>query len=521
MTASTLHRTLGATITRAATTWPDRIAVRSNGEGITFEQLHHTALQYLHQLQTLALEPGDSVLIMLDNDATVPAVSIGAALGGIVTVPINTEYRGETLRHILAHSGGAAIVTSRRFLHRILEVRPDTVDTIILVDADVAAPAEKGVRPLSLGALGHPVQRTELDELAIMYTSGTTGRAKGGVVSERHAFEYAHRVAEILELDSDDVYYAPLPLFHIAGLWAALYACLQRGATCVLVPRFSVSRFWSDCREVSATKTFLLGAMAQFLHRAPDDPAAQGNNLRRMIIVPLIDDLDGFRRRFDVEVTTCYASTEVNVPLAAPIGASVSTAGGVGRPNEGFSVRVVREDGTDAAVGEPGELWVRHHDAGVLLLRYHDDPDATADLIVGEWHHSGDTFKVDEHGNYHFVDRLKDALRKRGENISSFEVESEVRAHPQVIECAVVGVASGDTEQEVYAYVQLRPGAATTATEIKEFVASRAPKFMVPDRVHFVATFPTTPTGKIQKFKLREHASGSVQSPAGLQSSGA
>ncbi|MEV6059945.1 AMP-binding protein [Nocardia asteroides] len=509
MTASNQRRTLGATISHAAATWPDRIALRADGEAITFEQLQHTALQYLRQLQEYELGPRDAVLIMLDNGAAFPAVSIGAALGGIVTVPVNTEYRGEMLRHILTHSGGTVIITAGRFLDRILAVRPDTVRTILLIDQEDAVPTESGVRPVRLGALGTPVQRTELDEIAIMYTSGTTGRAKGGVISERHAFEYARKAAEILELDGDDVYYAPLPLFHIAGQWAALYACLQRGATCVLVPRFSVSRFWSDCREVSATKTFLLGAMAQFLYRAPDDPAAHANSVQRMIIVPLIDDLDGFQHRFDVRVTTCYASTEVNLPLAPPTGGAVSATSGVGRPVDRFTVRVVRPDGTDATVGEPGELWVRHDHSGVLLLRYHADPDATADLVVDDWHHSGDTFKIDERGNYHFVDRLKDALRKRGENISSFEVESEVRAHPEVVECAVVGVASGDTEQDVCAFVQLRPGAATTTAEIRDYVAARAPKFMVPDRIHFVESFPTTPTGKIQKFKLREHVSGS------------
>ncbi|OXR41230.1 putative sulfoacetate--CoA ligase [Nocardia cerradoensis] len=507
MTRPNLHRTLGAVMTRAATLWPDKTAVRFRGETITFEQLHRTALQFLGQFQEAGLHVGDALLVMLDNGIAFPQVTVGAGLGGLVSVPVNTEYRGEMLRHILTHSGGRAIVTSSRFLDRVLDVRPETLRTILVVDADHAlAVPDPGVRPVHLDAPGDPIDRSELDEVAIMYTSGTTGRAKGGVISERHAFEYAHNAAEILELSDDDIYFAPLPLFHIAGQWAALYACLQRGATCVLTPKFSVSQFWTDCRDVRATKTFLLGAMAQFLHGAPDDPAAVDNTLERMIVVPLIDELDVFRRKFGVAVTTCYASTEVNLPLAPSPGSAVSNSTGVGRPVDGFTVRLLREDGTEAPPGTPGELCVRHDSAGVLLLRYHRDPAATAKLIVDGWHHSGDSFAVDEHGNYHFVDRLKDALRKRGENISSFEVESEIRSHPMVVECAVVGVASSNTEQDVVAYVLPSPGADLTVSQIKNHVAMRAPKFMVPDEVHFVASFPTTPTGKIQKFKLREAA---------------
>ncbi|WP_158888095.1 class I adenylate-forming enzyme family protein [Amycolatopsis anabasis] len=507
MTQAVSSRTLGATATRAAHTWPDKAAVRFDGSAMTFRELHATALQFLGQFHRAGLGKGDALLVMLDNGLQFPAVAVGAALGGIVSVPVNTEYRGDTLRHIVGHSGAEAIVTSEKYLDRVLEVRPPSLRAVLVIDAERRS-SDDGVdiAPVRLGEPGRPAAASELDEIAIMYTSGTTGRAKGGVVSHLHAFEYARRVADILELSEEDVYYAPLPLFHIAGLWAAFYACLQRGATCVLVPRFSVSRFWPDCREAAATKTFLLGAMAQFLYRSADDASSRDNTVRRAIVVPLIDEIDAFQRRFGVAVSTCYASTEVNLPLAPPSGRNLRKSAGLGRPCDGFTVRVVRKDGTEASAGEPGELWVRHKSAGVLLLRYHEDAAATDSLVVDGWHRSGDIVKFDEQGNFHFVDRLKDALRKRGENISSFEVESEIRSHPDVVECAVVGVASSATEQDVVAYVQLRPGASTTAAQIRDHVAARAPKFMVPDEVHVVDAFPTTPTGKIQKFKLRERA---------------
>jgi crotonobetaine/carnitine-CoA ligase len=442
---------------------------------------------------------------MLDNCVDFPAIAVGAALGGIVLVPVNTEYVGQILRHILTQSAASVMVTSARFVDRIADVRPATLRQILLVDG-LSGDDDPSVAPVALDVEGTLTPRTELDELAIMYTSGTTGPSKGGVISERHAYMYTTKVADLLSLTSDDVYYGTLPMFHVAGLWGLFYASMHRGAECVLTPRFSVSRFWADCLEVGATKTFLLGAMAQFLLRSESAPLP-GGRLERMLIVPLIDELELFKNRFGVTVSTSYASTEVNLPLAQPDGTDAQTSVGVGVPRPGFAIRLVRNDGRDAAVGEVGELWVKADEARTTLVRYHKNPEATQQVIVDGWVHSGDTFRQDADGNFHFVDRLKDALRKRGENISSFEVESEVRSHPAVLECAVVGVASSDTEQEIAAFIVLRPGMTATREEIRTHVAGQAPRFMVPDHVHFINAFPQTPNGKIKKYELRGMAS--------------
>jgi crotonobetaine/carnitine-CoA ligase len=218
-------------------------------------------------------------------------------------------------------------------------------------------------------------------------------------------------------------------------------------------------------------------------------------------MVPLIDGVDEFRSRFDVRVTTCFGSTEANVPIVSSWEAEPKSGLGAARP--GFRIRLVDDAGEDVVPGSPGELLVATEEDGVTLLRYHGNPRATSAALADGWLHTGDVMRQDSNGNFHFVDRLKDALRKRGENISSFEVEREIRSHPAVLECAVVGVESAFSEQDIAAFVQLVPGARVTVEDIRDHVAGRAPKFLVPDLVHFVSDFPTTPTGKIQKFELR------------------
>jgi crotonobetaine/carnitine-CoA ligase len=245
--------------------------------------------------------------------------------------------------------------------------------------------------------------------------------------------------------------------------------------------------------------------MAQFVSNGTPQPDDGANPVERVLMVPLIEGVEEFRSRFGVQVSTCFASTEANVPLAS--GWDVGIDDGVGRPRPGFRLRLLTSAGADAATGEPGELLVSTDEAGLCLTRYLNNPEATRKALVDGWLHTGDVFVRDERDGYHFVDRLKDALRKRGENISTFEVEREVRAHPAVVECAVVGVESEHSEQDVVAFVELRPeSGSTTANEIREHVRGRAPKFLVPDYVFFVPGFPTTPTGKIQKFELREEA---------------
>ncbi|BAH48355.1 class I adenylate-forming enzyme family protein [Rhodococcus opacus] len=510
-----MYRTILSTLDDAVEREPDTPALVFEGRTYTNEQLKTAALVRLGAIQAAGLLPSTPVLVMLDNTDEAVITWLALALGGYTEVPVNTAYIGETLAHLCRDSGAPTIITEGRFVERLSSTLLGDVTSILLVPTGTEAASglgEESVLRDDPSSLGSIVVRDELDETAVMYTSGTTGPSKGAVITERHAYTYASSVAETIDLKRGDVYYAPLPLFHIAGRWAVVYAALQRGACTVLVRRFSITSFWQDVRHHQVTATFLLGAMAQFVLSAPPRPDDDDNPLERVLMVPLIEGVDDFRARFGVQVATCFGSTEANVPLASGWDAGIDD--GVGRPRAGFRLRLVTAEGEDAIQGERGELLVSTDEDGICLARYHHNPDATSRAVIDGWLHTGDIFVLDEQARYHFVDRLKDALRKRGENISTFEVEREVRSHPGVAECAVVGVASEHTEEDVVAFVQLRSESGpVTPQEIREHVLARAPKFLAPDHVILVSDFPTTPTGKIQKFELRETAHRMMAAP--------
>src|SRR6266571_67301 len=272
----------------AARAYPDRAAVSFEAAEYTFAELWSRGRRAARVLRDTGVRPGDAVLVMQENTIQFVDAWLGIALLGAVQVPVNTEYRGKILHHQVRNSAARLM---------LLEI-------------------------------------AEHDLVAIMYTSGTTGPSKGVRVTHAHAYTYANLAAQALELTEGDVYYAPLPLFHIAGQWALVYACLQVGATAIVRRRFSVSDFWAVVKESGATASFLLGAMANFLARQQPKPDDLDNPLERMLMVPLVDALDDFRRRFGVRICTCYGSTEVNVPIISDY--DVIEPDIAGRPVAGF-----------------------------------------------------------------------------------------------------------------------------------------------------------------------------------------
>ncbi|HEX6349012.1 MAG TPA: AMP-binding protein [Candidatus Dormibacteraeota bacterium] len=473
----------------AVRTQAGKPAVRFEDADYTYAQLWSRARRAARQLREAGVGQGDVVLVMQENTIQFLDAWLGIALLGAVQVPVNTEYRGEMLRHQLSNSGARLMLLERQFVERI------EVEGIDLLVVDESWPQGSELPESELPEVA------EHDLVAIMYTSGTTGPSKGVRVTHAHAYTYAHLAAEALELAPDDVYYAPLPLFHIAGQWALVYACLQRGATAVVRRRFSAGEFWSVVRQSGATVSFLLGAMANFLARQPPRPDDVDNPLQRMLLVPLVADLEDFAQRFGVRIATCYGSTENSVPLIAPFG--VSDPKVAGRPVPGFDVRIVDEHDREVPAGEVGELVVRSDEPWLLMAGYHQNPEATAKAWRNLWLHSGDAFRRDADGNFYFVDRIKDYIRRRGENISSFEVEREVNAFPAVLESAAVAVPSPHTEDDLKVVVVPKPGMTVEPEELRAFLRGRVPRFMVPDVVEVRDELPKTPTGKIQKHLLR------------------
>ncbi|MCP5082141.1 MAG: AMP-binding protein [Alphaproteobacteria bacterium] len=456
------------------------------------------------------VEAGDTVALMLPD--TVDYIWAWCALSklGAIEVPVNVHYRGSILSYVINDSSAKIMVVHADYLERIEAVAGDlnTLEQLYVVGAGPSAKSDRfELRDYhELFASPDTWQGTGpryRDLMAVMYTSGTTGPSKGATITHAHAYEYAYGVVEMLELKEDDVYYAPLPLFHLAGQFALVYCACIAGATAVLPGAFSAHAFWTDVRRHRATTSFLLGAMANFLYGQEPLADDADNPLERVLMVPLIPETEAFKSRFDCLVSTTWGGTEMNCPMRS--GFDLVDNKSCGRLAEDrYDVRIVDEDDREVPPGVPGEALVRTKEPWIISNGYWNHPEWTVSAWRNQWFHTGDMLMRDEAGNYYFVDRSKDAIRRRGENISSMEVENEINSHPDVLESAVIPVESSHTEQEVMAVVVAKPGHTLDPEHLIRFLEPRMAYFMVPRYVEAVAELPKTPTRKIQKFPLRE-----------------
>ena len=493
----------------------DRVWITMDERDFTVRDMDRRSTKLAESLRRLGVGPGDPVLVMLPNGIEFVDTWLALAKRHAIQVPVNTAYHGAMLQHIVSDSGARRIVIHSDYVGHLVEAGGELavqLETMIVVGERPAAEIVSQVRSrswklleyeglLDPGACNDAAQPGEpnyFDVASIMYTSGTTGASKGVMVTHAHSYQYAAG-DNALQLAPGDVYYAPLPLFHIAGQWAVVYNCLIRGARAVIKARFSLGDFWNDVEKYGVTTTFMLGAMGSLLHRTTE---ARRTTLAKVLMSPLIPEYREFCEKFGVRVTTSYASTEVNGVLATDLDPPNHQTCGRVRADK-FEVRLVDERDEEVAIGEVGELVVRPRLPWICMVGYWGRPAETAAAWRNGWLHSGDLLRRDADGYYYFADRLKDSIRRRGENISSVEVENIINTISGVIESAVVPVASEFTEQEVLACVVLSAGACSTEAELHAEMVSRLPKFMVPRYIRLVAEIPKTPTGKPQKFKLR------------------
>lgn len=502
------RRTLAAVLEGHLRMRADQVAVRDTERGMSYAALYEEALAFAAGFSQMGVARQEPVLLMLDNHLDFVIAWWALSLTGRVEVPVNTAYKGSILVHVINNSGARVIVADAGYLP-VLQAVADRLEHLVhVVVRGAAAPAALGPRlqqrPWAAlrGPREAPAQLDPWDLIGIMYTSGTTGPSKGVRVTHAHAYGYA--APQVLGLaDPNDVSLCTLPLFHIGGQWAAIYNNLIAGGSNVLLPRFSATTFWDDVRRHGCTYTMLLGAMANFLFRQPARPDDAVHPLRRVMMVPVMAQIDAFKARFGIEaVCTAYGLTEGSTVLRAPVGRA--EPGKVGWPRPDFEVRLVDRHDRPVADGEMGELVIRTDEPWMVMDGYHDMPQATADVWRNQWLHTGDAFRREPDGQFVFLDRIKDAMRRRGENVSSFEVEKEINEHPAVLECAVIAVASDASEDEIKACVVRREGQGVEAAALLAFLDERLPYFMVPRYVEFVAELPKTPTAKVRKQQLRE-----------------
>lgn len=507
-------RTLTATLRKGIEKYPDVPALRDKNTELTYAQTWERARRFAGGYQSLGIERQERVLLMLDNHIDTILSWIGLTFRGAVEVPVNTAYRGAILSHLIKDSGARVAVIEEKYLERFLESAGGMIEKVVvrpgsgLSNADVSYPAHASAnRPLISGfdqlANSRPFGPEPVgpwDLLAVLYTSGTTGNSKGVVIPHAALHGAAEHAGNV---SAGDVRFVVVPLFHYAGQCGSVYRALIAGATAYIAESFSASRFWDEARAVQATSTLLMSTMPDFLLRQEPSAKDTEHSMREVFMVPVLKNVDEFRRRFNIErIVTAYGSTESQGPLCDNEG-TAATTGRVGKPWDLMEFRLVDENDIEVPAGQVGEGVVRSRQPWLLSPGYVGLPEGSLQMWRNGWLHTGDAFYRDQGGVYYFVDRLVDHIRRRGENISSAEVEREVNSHPDVAESAAVAVPSEFTEDEIKIVVLRHEGADLTEEQLARYLIDRMPYFMVPRYVEFVTEFPRTPTLKIRKNVLR------------------
>lgn len=490
---------------RWAALQPDKpFAIFADGTRWTYAQTLRETIRTANALRALGVRQGERVMVWLPNGMECLKVWFGLNHLGAVFVPLNLAYRGNLLRHAVSLTEARLGIVHADLYRRLGEIERARLEEIVVLCGE-GEPVE-GLKVLpsaalesdddTAPALERPIAPWDMQ--SIIFTSGTTGPSKGVMSSYMHLYAMA---AATPFLRSDDRYMINLPMFHSGGVMPVT-AMLIHGGSIVMVDSFNTETFWRTVRETGITTAVLLGVMGSFLLKQPPRPDDRNHTLRTCTYVPLNDTAPQFHARFGTEIHTHFNMTEISMPIVSQ--PNPTALGSAGRKRDGVDVRIVDENDCEVPVGTVGELVVRTDCPWALNHGYAANPEATMRAWRNGWFHTGDGFRMDAEGNYYFVDRLKDAIRRRGENISSFEVESEVLAFPAVREAAAVAVKSEVAEDEVMAVVALREGESFDPAELIAFLRPRMAHFMIPRYVRVVDALPRTPTAKIEKVKLRE-----------------
>lgn len=490
--ANASERTLPALLQRQADRFGERVLLRTDRTNLSFRAVRDAAAARAGTLAAAGVGPGDRIAAMSENCYELVELWLGCAWLGATFVPVNTALRGLQLTHVLASSRVRAIAVEPAFRDTLDSVElPSTLEQI-WVFADSYPPLGEPIAPSAVGP-GDPA--------VILFTSGTTGLSKGVVCPHAQWYWWGILTGKTLGISRDDVLYTCLPLFHTNALNAFCQALLSGAAFCA-GPRFSASLFWSRLVEADATVTYLLGPMVSILLKQPTGQVDRGHRVRIALAPGTSAELhEPFRERFGVALVDAWGSTETNIVISNSV--TDSRPGTLGRVLPEFDARVVDEQDTPAPDGTPGELVVRSREPFAFALGYFDMPEATMTAWRNGWFYTGDRV-VREGETFRFVDRIKDTIRRRGENISSFEVEQLLQAHPDVAAAAVVPVASDLSDDEVFACVVPRAGAIIDPAEIVRFCMGRIAYFAIPRYVDVVDALPLTPSGKVKKHELIE-----------------
>lgn len=515
MTFGAIHTTLGKLLRDRADRYGAKTFIVCQGSDYSYAFADAHANRIANQLAALAgVEKGTHVALLLGNCPEFVWSVLGLARLGAVAVPINTAAKGELLHYFLKHSRARVLIVEHELYERVAPWldRLECLERIVVVGAPKGEALPENTidfRQLETGEERDPgVEIHHRDPMFLMYTSGTTGPSKGAVSPHSQGISIGDQLVNVYGYEPGDILYTCLPLFHGNALWYSFMPALVSGATLVISRRFSGTGFWDEVTECEATQANLLGAMANIVIKELGRLDRPRLRLRQCMVVPALDAkaAEPFTQDLGIKLTSLYAQTETfAVTLYGP-DEPIEKLGSAGRVYPYVDVAIMDDEDNRLAVGEVGEIVVRPTYPGTMMTAYYDMPEATLEAMSTMWFHSGDRGYLDADGYLFFVDRKKDSIRRRGENISAYELEMIISRHPAVREAAAVAVRSELGEDDVLVFIVAAPDAAVDFEDVTRFCYRNMPYFMVPRYLHVLDGLPKTSSEKIEKYKLREWA---------------
>ncbi len=482
---------------------PARDYIRIDRRTVGVGEIAGWAQDHAIALRDAGIQPGDPVATMLGNGANHLALFLGIALAGAVWVPINPEARGPSLAHVLSVVKPVRVYATETAAENLIAAGLDRQACPIIRADGWTIPERRPPSPFNVAG------GRSSDTRCIIFTSGTSGPPKGVIVTDRMLIAAAAATALASDCEAGDVYLLWEPLHHIGGVQAAVMALLCP-VVLVAVQRFSASRLWPTVRVHGVTKLHYLGGILDILLEAPPTPEDKQHPVRLAFGGGCrIDAWRAFERRFAIPVREVYGMTEASSFTTINHDGVV---GSVGRPVPWFDVALLDSDGAPVGDGQAGEIVVVPKFPGLLTAGYLGDAEATSRLLADGRLHTGDLGRRDRHGNLFFLGRMTDSLRRRGENVSAWEVETALAAHPDIAEAAVVGVPATIGEHDILAFILMRDGAPFDPPGLAHWSATNLPPHHIPRYWKRVTAFPRTPSQRIQKDQLDKTTAGAWDS---------
>ena len=501
--------TVPAALMRSAQKTPEAIFLRFGEDFYSYGDVENHATRIAWGLREEGVKRGDTVATLLDNGPDAIFVWMAINKLGAISVPINTAYKGEFLRHQIVNAGAKIVIAEADYADRVLMILDQVPYPLKVYTRGIGSG-----KALSLDNLRTDETKTIIENIkpgdmsALIFTAGTTGPSKGCMLSHNYMCNLARQALNGAGRQVDETAWTALPLFHLNATATSVVATMILGGQLAVAKRFSVSGFWPDIERSGARIATILGSMITLLAQAKDNDAmlrckGQLRMVRGAPFPPEMQKIWYDRFGVDWAGSSGYGVTEASLVTSLPYGQD-GPPGSSGRANDDFDVRIVNDDDKELPAGEAGEIIVRPKRPHVMFEGYWKNPEATTKQTRNLWFHTGDVGKFDEDGFFYFVDRKKDYLRRRGENISSYELEQTFLEHEAIKEVAVHSVPSEFTEDDVKVTAVLHEGTTLDEETLCRWAVERLPYFAVPAYIEFCKDLPKNPVGRVLKYKLRD-----------------